>query len=134
MRKQIALCIGNNDYKYNCLNKLDCAINDCIAISEKLTNLNFEVFCYENADRTTMHAAIDDFEARLPGYDVALFYYAGHGFECNGHNLLMPVDTNGVDAINLTARQYLIVGSNSRFENYDNGIDSHRTACFYIGE
>lgn len=97
MRKQIALCIGNNDYKYDCLNKLDCAINDCIAVSEKLANLNFDVFRYENADRATMHSAIDDFESHLPGYDVALFYYAGHGFECNGHNLLMPIDTNGVD-------------------------------------
>lgn len=98
MRKQIALCIGNNDYQYDCLNKLDCAINDSVAISEKLSNLNFDVFRYENADRATMHTAIDEFESRLPGYDVALFYYAGHGFECNGHNLLMPVDTNGVDA------------------------------------
>ncbi len=51
MRKQIALCIGNNNYQFDCLNKLDCAINDCLAISEKLTNLNFDVFCYENADR-----------------------------------------------------------------------------------
>ena len=98
MRKQIALCIGNNDYQFDCLNKLECATNDCVAISEKLTNLNFDVLCYENADRTTMYRAIDDFETRLPEYDVALFYYAGHGFECNGHNLLMPIDTNGVDA------------------------------------
>lgn len=98
MRKQIALCIGNNDYQYTCLNKLDCAINDCRAISSKLNNLNFDVFCYENANRTQMHTAVDDFEALLPEYDVALFYYAGHGFEHNGHNLLMPVDTNGIDA------------------------------------
>ena len=33
-----------------------------------------------------MHNVIDKFEAQLPDYDVALFYYAGHGFECNGHN------------------------------------------------
>lgn len=98
MRKQIALCIGNDDYQYACLSKLNCAINDCQEISIKLKNLNFDVFCYENLDRNGMHQAIDDFEALLPEYDVALFYYAGHGFECNGHNLLMPVDTNGIDA------------------------------------
>ncbi len=98
MRKQIALCIGNDDYRFACLSKLDCAINDCRAISNKLENLKFDVLCYENLDRTTMHKVIDDFETRLPEYDVALFYYAGHGFECNGHNLLMPVDTDGVDA------------------------------------
>ena len=97
MRKQIALCIGNNDYQYSCLNKLECAVNDCTAVSNKLTSLNFDVLSYENLDRASMHQAIDNFEALLPEYDVALFYYAGHGFECNGHNLLMPIDTNGVD-------------------------------------
>lgn len=98
MRKQIALCIGNDDYQYACLSKLVCAINDCREIAGKLETLNFDVLCYENLDRIAMHTAIDEFESRLPDYDVALFYYAGHGFECNGHNLLMPVDTNGIDA------------------------------------
>ncbi len=97
MRNQIALCIGNNDYQYSCLNKLKCAINDCNDISSKLGHLNFDVFSYNDLDRNAMHKAIDDFEALLPEYDVALFYYAGHGFECNGNNLLMPIDTNGVD-------------------------------------
>ena len=47
---------------------------------------------------------------------------------------ILTANEDGVDAINLTARQYLIIGSNSRFENYDNGTGSNRTACFYIGE
>lgn len=97
MRRQIALCIGNDDYQYSCLNKLECAVNDCNAIAEKLRTLNFDVKSYNNLDRDAMHTAVDDFEAQLPNYDIALFYYAGHGFECNGNNLLMPIDTNGTD-------------------------------------
>lgn len=46
---------------------------------------------------------------------------------------ILTADANGVNAIDLTARQYLIIGSNSRFEDYDNGTDGNRTACFYIG-
>lgn len=46
---------------------------------------------------------------------------------------VLVANDNGVNAINLTARQYLTIGSNSRFEDYSNGTDSHRTACFYIG-
>ena len=42
---------------------------------------------------------------------------------------ILVADSNGVNAINLTARKYLIVGDNARFENYTSG----RTACFYIG-
>lgn len=46
---------------------------------------------------------------------------------------ILVANNEGVNAINLTARQYLIVGENSRFENYSDGTDTQRTACFYIG-
>lgn len=42
---------------------------------------------------------------------------------------VLIANNEGVNAINLTARQYLIVGSNARFEDYP----GNRTACFYIG-
>lgn len=46
---------------------------------------------------------------------------------------VLTADKDGVNALNLTARQYLIIGENSRFEDYSNGTDDHRTACFYVG-
>ena len=46
----------------------------------------------------------------------------------DGEEILIAND-EGVDAINLRSRQFLIIGDNSRFENYGSG----RTACFYIG-
>lgn len=42
---------------------------------------------------------------------------------------VLTADNTGVSCINVTARQYLIVGDNSRFENYG----SNRTGCFWIG-
>lgn len=42
---------------------------------------------------------------------------------------ILTADANGVDAINLRSRQFLIIGDNSRLENYG----EKRTACFYIG-
>lgn len=51
----------------------------------------------------------------------------------DSETVVLQADDNGVNAINLTAKQYLIVGTNSRFEDYDNGTGGHRTACFYIG-
>jgi len=47
---------------------------------------------------------------------------------------ILTANNEGVSAINLTARQYLLVGANSRFEDYSNGSDTKRTGCFYIGE
>lgn len=46
----------------------------------------------------------------------------------NGETVLSATSA-GVDATNLHATTYLIVGENSRFEDYGNG----RTGCFWIG-
>lgn len=46
---------------------------------------------------------------------------------------ILTSNNDGVNAINLTARQYLIVGKNSRFEDYTSDSGEQRTACFYIG-
>ena len=42
---------------------------------------------------------------------------------------ILSANNEGVDAINLKSRQFLIIGDNSRIENYGND----RTACFFIG-
>ena len=47
--------------------------------------------------------------------------------------VVLAANADGVNALNLSARQYLIVGANTRFEDYSNGTDSKRTACFFIG-
>lgn len=43
---------------------------------------------------------------------------------------VLTATSSGVDATNLHAKTYLIVGGRSRFENYS----SNRTGCFWIGE
>lgn len=43
-------------------------------------------------------------------------------------NAVLKANNSGVDAINLHATTYLIIGNNSRFEDYGD-----RTACFWIG-
>ena len=43
---------------------------------------------------------------------------------------VLTANNIGVDAVNLHATTYLIIGNNSRFEDYG----SDRTGCFFIGE
>lgn len=43
---------------------------------------------------------------------------------------VLVANNDGVEAINLKSKQYLIVGKNSRFEDYTES----RTGCFYIGQ
>jgi hypothetical protein len=46
---------------------------------------------------------------------------------------VLVANNQGVKAINLTADKYLVIGRHSRFEDYNDGADSNRTACFFIG-
>ena len=41
---------------------------------------------------------------------------------------VLTANNIGVDAVNLHATTYLIIGNNSRFEDY-----GERTACFWVG-
>ena len=47
--------------------------------------------------------------------------------------IILEATSEGVNAINLTARVYLNVGENARFEDYNSGTGRGRTACFYRG-
>lgn len=49
---------------------------------------------------------------------------------CKSNQEVLTADNTGVYAINLTANQYLIIGNNSRFGDYE----VNRTGCFYIGD
>lgn len=88
--KRIALCIGNDDYK--CMPKLQCAVNDAMCMTEALNELGFDTICKCNLDRSSMVDAITDFIEKIEEYDSALFYYAGHGCQIDGENILAPTD------------------------------------------
>lgn len=88
--KRLALCIGNDEYKI--MPSLSCAVNDAKSVSAELTVLGFEVICVCNLDRAQMVETITSFIERLVEYDSALFYYAGHGCQIEGDNILAPTD------------------------------------------
>lgn len=45
---------------------------------------------------------------------------------------MLKADSNGVVATDVSVRNYLIVGSHARFEDYTDGNDASRTACFFV--
>lgn len=90
--KRIALLIGNGDYKH--ATSLENPVNDVIGMEKKLENLGFEVRGYQDLDFVSMKKAIDDFGNELGDYDVAMFFFAGHGLQAQNLNFLVPVDAN----------------------------------------
>ncbi|MBO6024543.1 MAG: SUMF1/EgtB/PvdO family nonheme iron enzyme [Bacteroidales bacterium] len=89
--KRLALVVGNSKYigKGNSLRN---PVNDAIDVAIKLKALGFDVDTLLNASLLDMDDAIDDFGRKAKDYDIALFYYSGHGLQSKGSNYMVPVD------------------------------------------
>ena len=87
---RVALVIGNGAYTN--LQPLQNPVNDAADIAESLRALGFEVMSGTNLSQAGMIALIGDFLEAARAADVSLFYYAGHGFQIDGRNYLVPVD------------------------------------------
>ncbi len=85
-----ALIIGNSDYQF--VGPLDNPINDASDMAIALEGLGFEVFLGTDLNRVEMLELTEAFGTASEDSDVALFYYAGHGFQVSGQNYLVPVD------------------------------------------
>lgn len=90
--KRIALVMGNSNYTNS--SPLKNPVNDATDIAKKLESLGFVVIRSLDQDKRGMEAAINDFGMKAQGYDVALFFYAGHGICYKGRNYMIPVDAN----------------------------------------
>lgn len=89
--KRLALVVGNSKYigKGNSLRN---PVNDATDVAIKLKALGFDVDTLLDASLLEMDDAIDDFGMKAKEYDVALFYYSGHGLQSKGNNYMVPVD------------------------------------------
>jgi TPR repeat protein len=88
--RRIALVVGNSNYKAE--QALKNPKNDAIDVAQKLRSLGFFVITGIDVDRNNFNAKINEFGKEARSYDVALFYYAGHGMQNKGVNYLIPTD------------------------------------------
>ncbi len=103
-KSRIALVIGNNRYEPS-VGALRNPGNDAKAVARALRSLGFSVVDRYNLKRDDLLRAMDDFRKMLPGAEVAVFYYAGHGISIDGANYLIPIksgfDPTGADSVSL---------------------------------
>lgn len=88
--RRVALVVGNGAYRQAA--PLANPANDARAVSAALQRLGFEVVAGVDLSNTALRDAIRRFADKLPGADVALFFFAGHGLQVAGENYLIPTD------------------------------------------
>jgi hypothetical protein len=88
--RRLALVIGNSDYSNG--TSLKNPVNDANLMEATLKDLGFKVIKQINTSKDTILSTIRKFSRELSNYNVALFYYAGHGVQVDGVNYLIPTD------------------------------------------
>src|SRR5271154_5359738 len=78
--KRVALIVGNGDYRGAALGN---PTFDADLVAASLQSIGFVVKVVKNADLGTFDRAVTAFAEDAQGAEVALFYFAGHGFTVN---------------------------------------------------
>jgi hypothetical protein len=97
--RRVALVIGNSGYSNAPV--LPNTVNDARDMAASLRKVGFEVVDGVNLDKRGMDQAVTRFARLAQDADAAMFYYAGHGFQFNGENYLVPVEARVEDEISV---------------------------------
>src|SRR5579863_4337380 len=95
--RRVALVIGNRAYPRKPLVN---SVNDARDLGALLQDqLGFRTTVKTDLNQEGMVRAVEDFLSQVQAGDIALFYYAGHGMQIDGENLLLPTDFDATDDI-----------------------------------
>ncbi|MGD9922501.1 MAG: caspase domain-containing protein [Pseudorhodoplanes sp.] len=115
---RVALVIGNGAYRN--ATPLANPANDAGDVATSLERLGFSVTRVTDGTYDAMRRELLDFSKKVPGSEMAVVFFAGHGMEVGGENWLIPVDaelasdlTVDQEAVNLKTVM-LMVGGASR--------------------
>jgi uncharacterized caspase-like protein len=101
--RRVALVIGID--RYEAVRPLKNAVNDAETIAGLLRALDFEVEVEPDRDLRRLRRALEDFREDAAGADFAVIFFAGHGVEIDGRNMLLPADVqiDSLDAVSDSA-------------------------------
>lgn len=97
--RRVALVIGNSSYSHAPV--LPNTVNDAHDMAASLRKVGFEVVDGVDLDKRGMDQAVTRFARLAQDADAVMFYYAGHGFQFNGENYLVPVEARVEDEISV---------------------------------
>lgn len=120
-QKRLALVIGNAAYQHG--GALKNSVNDAHLIARTLEELGFDVIKETDAGLRDMQRVFKGFVSRMDDYDVALFFYAGHGMQVDGQNYLIPVDALLEDKMSIEFEAFKVSSVNRYFAYNDDKLN-----------
>ncbi|KAG7155286.1 Mucosa-associated lymphoid tissue lymphoma translocation protein 1-like [Homarus americanus] len=90
-RNKWALLVANSDYKTED-KELYAPLSDVKLLARELTKLQFRIIMYSNLEKADFFNAFHHFSTYVQEGDYVVFYFAGHGFSCDGIDFMVPVD------------------------------------------
>lgn len=89
-----ALLISNSHYQDRRISNLRNPVRDANDLRDALEQVDFEVTLDSNLTQIEMKEAVQNFARKLKPNDIAIFFFAGHGFQIEGINYLAAYDTD----------------------------------------
>ncbi|MDP5220825.1 caspase family protein [Ruegeria sp. 2205SS24-7] len=99
--RRVALVFGNSDYET--FPTLVNTAHDAELVAATFQEMGFAVWLGLDLTILEMHEITRDFVSRTGQADLIAFYYAGHGVQISGRNLIFGTDTRAADAAALEA-------------------------------
>ncbi|WP_181832604.1 caspase family protein [Bosea caraganae] len=97
--RRVALVIGNSAYKN--APALPNTVNDARDMAASLRRVGFEVVDGVDLDKRGMDAVLTRFARLAQDADAVMFFFAGHGFQFNGENYLVPIEARVDDEVSV---------------------------------
>lgn len=104
---RVAFVVGINEYDAEEIKNLDKAVNDAMAVAEKLDKFGFKIITGYDITAYKFDELKEEYLSQLKDAEVGLFYFAGHGIEIDGENILLAkdsqVETRRLDTVKRTS-------------------------------
>lgn len=98
---RVAIVVGNASYLQA---RLDNPLNDARAVSSALSEYGFEVYTFLDLSSSRISEIEGIIKDKVSSNTTVVFYYAGHGLQFNGENLLPSIDADFTKPNSIQAR------------------------------
>lgn len=90
---RVAFVVGINVYDAEEIKNLDKAVNDAMAVAEKLDKFGFKIITGYDITAYKFDELKEEYLSQLRDAEIGLFYFAEHGIEIDGENILLTKDS-----------------------------------------